>query len=47
MAKLTVSVLTSLDGYFEGRGKDLSTMPFEDAFNTHTLELLERGGTLV
>jgi dihydrofolate reductase len=47
MRKLVVSVLTSLDGYYEGPGKDLSGMPFEDAFNTHNLELLQRAGTLV
>ena len=47
MRKLVVSVLTSLDGYYEGPGKDLSGMPFEDAFNTHNLELLQLAGTLV
>ena len=47
MAKLKVSVLTSVDGYFEGPGKDLATMPFDDAFNTHNLELLEGTSTLV
>ena len=47
MANLKVSVLTSLDGYYEGPGKDLAPMPFEDAFNTHNLELLRQAGTLV
>jgi len=47
MAKLVVSVLTSLDGYYEGPGEDLAPMPFEDAFNDHNLHLLERTGTLV
>ena len=47
MRKVVVSVLTSLDGYYEGVGKDLSVMPFEDAFNTHNLELLRRADTLV
>ena len=42
-----VSVLTSLDGVFEGPGGDLSVLPFEDAFNDHNLTLLERAGTLV
>ena len=42
-----VSVLTSLDGYFEGPGHDLSPIPFEDAFNAHNLELLRRAGALV
>ena len=47
MRRLVVSVLTSLDGYYEGPGRDLSTMPFEDAFNTHNLGLLEDAGTMV
>jgi dihydrofolate reductase len=47
MRKLVVSILTSLDGYYEGPGKHLSGMPFEDAFNTHNLELLQRADTLV
>jgi dihydrofolate reductase len=47
MPKLVVSVLTSLDGYYEGPDKDLASMPFEDAFNTHNLGLLQRAGTLV
>jgi hypothetical protein len=47
MSRLVVSVLTSLDGRFEGHGHDLSALPFEDAFNDHNLELLRRAGTLV
>jgi dihydrofolate reductase len=47
MSKLVVSVLTSLDGYFQGPDGDLSVMPFQDAFNTHNLELLSTAGTLV
>lgn len=47
MRRLVVSVLTSLDGYYEGPGKDLSGMPFEDAFDTHNLELLRRADTIV
>ncbi len=47
MSRLVVSVLTSLDGYFQGPGGDLTVMPFEDAFNTHNLELLSTAGTLV
>lgn len=47
MRRLVVSVLTSLDGYYEGPGKDLSGMPFEDAFNTHNLELLRQADSLV
>ncbi len=47
MPQLVVSVLTSLDGYYEGAGKDLSPMPFEDAFSTHNLDRLQRTSTLV
>ncbi|MDQ0734682.1 dihydrofolate reductase family protein [Arthrobacter agilis] len=47
MSRLVVSVLASLDGYFQGPGGDLTVMPFEDAFNTHNLELLSTAGTLV
>ncbi|MEG9248219.1 dihydrofolate reductase family protein [Arthrobacter sp. Soc17.1.1.1] len=47
MSRLVVSVLTSLDGYFQGPEGDLGVMPFEDAFNTHNLELLRSAGTLV
>lgn len=47
MRKLIVSVLTSLDGYFEGPDHGLEHMPFEDAFNDHNLRLLQRAGTLV
>lgn len=47
MRKLVVSVLTSLDGYYEGPNKDLAPMPFEEAFNTHNLDMLRRAGTLV
>lgn len=46
-ATFVVSVLTSLDGYFEGPGGDLTPMPFEDAFTTHNLELLRRADTVV
>ena len=47
MRKLVVSVLTSLDGYYQGPGGDLSPLPFEDAFNTHNLALLREAETLV
>lgn len=47
MRRLVVSVLTSLDGYFEGPDQDLSVMPFEDAFDTHNLDVLKRAETVV
>ena len=45
--RLVVSVLTSIDGYYEGPGKDLSEMPFEDAFNSHNLSLLRHADSLI
>jgi dihydrofolate reductase len=45
--KLVVSVLTSIDGYYEGPGKDLSEMPFEDAFNSHNVSLLRQADSLI
>ena len=47
MRKLVVSVLTSVDGYYEGTGHDLAPMPMEDAFDTHNLDLMRRADTLV
>lgn len=47
MRKLIVSVLTSLDGCFQGPGGDLSGMPFEDAFDDHNLALGREAGVLV
>jgi len=47
MRKVVVSVLTSVDGYYTGPDRDLSGMPFEDAFNDHNLALLREAGTLV
>lgn len=47
MGTYVVSVLCSLDGYFEGPGRQLAGMPFEDAFNDHNLRLLQRTSTLV
>jgi hypothetical protein len=47
MSRFVVSVLTSLDGCYEGPEQDLSDIPFEDAFNDHNLELLRQAGTLV
>jgi dihydrofolate reductase len=44
---LVVSVLTSLDGYYEGAGHDLSSMPFEDAFDEHNLGLLENADIMI
>jgi dihydrofolate reductase len=47
MGRLVVSVLTSLDGYYEGPGGDLGSLPFEDAFNDHNLTLLRDASTVV
>jgi hypothetical protein len=40
MSRLAVSVLTSLDGDFQGRDGDLNLMPLKDAVKTHNLGLL-------
>ncbi|MBM7413403.1 MULTISPECIES: dihydrofolate reductase family protein [Nocardiaceae] len=47
MGRLVVSVLTSLDGYFEGPDSDLGSLPFEDAFNDHNLTLLRDATAVV
>jgi len=47
MAKLVVSMLSSLDNYCAGPGGRLDTLPMGPAFDTHNLELLRRAGTLL
>ncbi len=45
--KLVVSMITSLDGFHEGPGKDVMALPFDDAFSPHNLELLRGADTLL
>jgi dihydrofolate reductase len=47
MAKLIVSILTSLDGYCAGPGGTLAGLPMDAAFDTHNLDCLRRAGTLL
>jgi dihydrofolate reductase len=45
MRKLVVSVLTSVDGFYEGPGRDLMVLPFDDGFSRHNLDLLRNAST--
>jgi dihydrofolate reductase len=47
MAKLIVSVLSSLDGYCAGPGGTLSGLPMNSAFGIHNLDCMRRAGTLL
>ncbi|WP_210479340.1 dihydrofolate reductase family protein [Naasia sp. SYSU D00948] len=47
MRKLVVSMITSLDGFHEGPGRDVMALPFDDAFSPHNLELLRGADTLL
>ncbi|UUP16518.1 dihydrofolate reductase family protein [Nitratireductor thuwali] len=47
MAKLVVSILSSLDNYCAGPGGRLDALPMGPAFDAHNLELLRRAGTLL
>lgn len=47
MAKLIVSILSSLDGYCAGPGGALDHLPMDAAFSAHNLDCLRRAGTLL
>jgi len=47
MAKLIVSILTSLDGYCAGPGGTLASLPMDGAFDAHNLDCLRRADTLL
>jgi dihydrofolate reductase len=47
MAKLIVSILSSLDGYCAGAGGTLAGLPMDAAFNVHNLDCMRRAGTLL
>lgn len=47
MAKLIVSILSSLDGFCAGPGGRLDGLPMGPAFGVHNLELMRRAGTLL
>jgi len=45
--KLVISMISSLDGFHEGPGKDVMAMPFDDAFSPYNLERLRDADTLL
>ncbi len=47
MRKLVISMITSLDGFHEGPGKDVMALPFDDAFSPYNLERLRNADTLL
>jgi dihydrofolate reductase len=47
MRKLIVCIITSLDGYYEGPGKDVMALPFDDAFDEYNLQRLRAADTLL
>ncbi len=47
MAKLIVSILSSLDGYCAGPGGTLGGLPMDAAFDVHNLDCMRRAGTLL
>jgi dihydrofolate reductase len=47
MRKLIVCNIISLDGYYEGPGKDVMALPFDDAFDDFNAERLRAADTLL
>jgi len=47
MAKLIVSILSSIDGYCAGPGGVLAGLPMDTAFGVHNLDCMRRAGTLL
>jgi dihydrofolate reductase len=47
MRKYIVSMITTVDGYFEGPGKDVMAMPFDDGFSRYNAELLREAAAVV
>ncbi|MBA9002380.1 dihydrofolate reductase family protein [Thermomonospora cellulosilytica] len=47
MRKLIVSAIVSLDGYFEGPGRDVMALPMDGFFDEHNLERLRAADTLL
>ncbi len=47
MRKLIVCNIMSLDGYYEGPGKDVMAMPMDMAFDPYYLQLMEAADTLL
>ena len=47
MRKYIVSNITTVDGYFEGPGKDVMAMPFDGGFSRYNAELLRDAAAVV
>jgi dihydrofolate reductase len=47
MRKLIVCNIMSLDGYYEGQGKNVMVMPLDNAFDAYCAERLGAAGTLL
>jgi hypothetical protein len=47
MRKLIVTNIMSLDGYFEGPGRDVMALPMDGFFDEHNLERLRAADTLL
>ncbi|MHB1133357.1 MAG: dihydrofolate reductase family protein [Chloroflexota bacterium] len=47
MRKLIVCNIVSLDGYYEGPGKNVMALPFDEAFDAYNAERLRAAGTLL
>ena len=47
MRKLIVSNIMSLDGYYEGPGKNVMVMPMDEAFDAYNVERLRAADTLL
>src|SRR5881398_2610645 len=47
MPKLIVSNIMSLDGYYEGPGKDVMVLPMDEAFDAYNAERLRAADTLL
>ncbi len=47
MRKLIVSNIMSLDGYYEGPGKNVMVLPMDEAFDAYNAERLRAAETLL
>lgn len=47
MRKLIVCNIMSLDGYYEGPGKDVMALPFDEAFDAYNAERLRAADSLL
>ena len=47
MRRFIVSMITTVDGYHEGPGRDVMAMPFDDGFSRYNVQLLRDAGTIL